>query len=211
MAFSSVRQQDRDDSSVDVVITASVEGSYATRGVFPEFRLRLAHWKVSAAAAGFTVSLDVAREILADAESMLARSGELPRGLPKAFGSLAEKLRRSITEAARRGLWECCTVPEVVQRQTNASSALPTGTRALHFVDADEYGVEVEIIKPIDTYTVEEREGMFVDEDGSRLSMRPGYVVREVLTGKQFFTRAGELTDLACRPSHLRLVGVSER
>lgn len=193
------------DSTLDTRITPVIEREFKRRGIFTELRLENAIRIINGATGVYRVSVDLAREILADAEAQ-NRNGDLPRGLPVAYGSLARNITASLKQEARRGLIDDPGIEEVQRRQAAASARFEVGDRAIYFRDSEEYGREATIVEGYQMYTVQTEDGPYIARDEKRVDYRRGYIIK--LKGKDdmFFAHAYELTRDDCKPSHLRLV-----
>lgn len=178
-----------------VWLSATVLADYADRGAFPGLRLDKPHNRAGTWAL-FSVPIDFAHEVLADAEQRKheLRSG---RGLFQAYRSLAEKLAREldrvegVTEAPDRLVWDA---------EMKAFNCHPVGTQLL-----DDDGEVVTIASAYSARSVQTEAGEFRSpKSGRRVSYRYGYTAKR---GEQeFFYAAGDLYDRDGAVTHLRLV-----
>lgn len=192
-------------SEITVSITPVIEREFERRSVFTELRLENACRIVNGATGWHRVSLERAREILADAEAQNQKRG-LPRGVPVAYGSLVRQIADSLKYEARRGLIEDPGIVEVKRRQAAASASLTVGNRVIYFRDGDEYGQEATIAGDYQMYSVYDDAGPYINRDDRRIAYQYGYIIKIKGSDQTFFVRAYQLTRDDCKPSHLRLV-----
>lgn len=190
---------------ISIRISHVVEREYVRRRVFPELRLDNAHRILTGATGVHRVSVERAREILADAEAQMRSSG-IRRGLPLAYGALARNVANSLRQEIRRGLIEDPGMAGAQRLQIDASACLHVGDHVLYFRDNDEYGHEATVVEEYRMYPVTSDDGPYIDRDDERLEYRRGYIIRLKGDDYQFFVPAYRLTRDGCKPSHLRMV-----
>lgn len=187
-------------------ISPVIEREFDHRGVFPELRLANAHRIINGATGVYCVSIERAREVLADAE-VQNRNRDLRRGLPVAYGALARNITDSLKQESRRGLVDDPGMAEAQRRQVAASACFSVGDNVLYFVGhRDEYGREATIVGEYQLYSVLDNTGPYISRDGLRRSYRPGYAIRIKGSDSASFAAAYQLTRHDCKPSQLRLI-----
>jgi hypothetical protein len=195
-----------DEAVVSIVVTDLVEADYEKRGVFPELRRRLTNWYPAPKAGGFWVPVSLAVQISSDATAQHISCVKQPK-LAEAYMSLMLDTVRAIRQKREGYGWKDPGRDEVVARVNAASACWDVGDVAVHFGNELDSGAVVEIVYGYGYSTVITEHGHFVSKDGGEtIEHRPGYIVRERDTGRQYFTTAGNLTTEECKPSHLRLV-----
>lgn len=190
---------------IRVDITATMEREFQRRNMFPEMRLQNALGIINGSTGVYSVSAAHAREILEDAKAMRQKAAELPRGVPKSYTALVEKLTTALRQEARRGTWDLPSVDEMKRRLSESFARFDVGDRCLYFRDeSEEYGVKVKIVQGLDLYQVRVEGGHFIGEHG-RFEFLMGYVIQEDGC-EPFFCPPYQLTRDDCKPSYLRLV-----
>jgi hypothetical protein len=193
---------------VTVEITPTMEREFMRRGMFPELRLENAVRIINSATGVHRVTQARAAEVLVDADALRQwpASAELPRGVANAYSALARKLKETLRQEARRGLWDDPGFDEARRRLSDSPARFSVGDECLFFHDDDEYGHKVKIIGGFDTYFVDCMDGHFVRADGQRGEYRYGYRVTFEGDPTAYIVNAGQLTGADCKPSHIRLV-----
>lgn len=191
--------------SVIVHVSPVIERDFKRRDVFPELRLENASRVINGATGVHRVSLDRAREIVADAQAQLDSRG-LPRGLPVAYSSLVCNTKDALRAEARRGLIDDPGMEEAQRQQVAASACFSVGERVLYFDPRDEYGFEATIAGEYRMRCVLSDDGSYITRDDQRIEYRPGYVIKLKGADIASFAPAYALTRDDCKPSHLRLV-----
>lgn len=189
---------------VDVNISATIERDYRRRNVFPALRLENTPRFINATGV-HSVSIVEAETILKDAE---AQRGDrsLPRGTPKAFSSLVEKLTAAIKSA--KGLWDDPGIEEMRQRLQESPAQFRVGEQVRYWsewTDDERDGALLEIIEGYALYRVIDKDGAFTDKDAGRASYQWGYAARD-RDGETTFYAAYNLQRLDYKRGHLRLV-----
>ena len=192
---------------IKVEITAVIEREFKRRDIFPELRLGTVT-RINGATRVHIVTLDRAREILADAETQ-NRNREHPRGIPKAYGSLAGNIERALKEEARRGVFDDPGIDVAMERLAQSVVRFDVGDKAFcSFDDYDEDWCEARIVGGYRFYGFNSENGAYVRSDGTRFEYRFGYLIQldDMLDTQKFFAPAHRLTDADGKPTHLRLV-----
>lgn len=192
-------------TTLTIRISPVIEREFERRGVFPELRLANACRIINGATGVHRVSVERAREVLADAEAQ-SRNHDLLRGLPVAYRSLARNISGSLKQELRRGLIDDPGMAEVQRLQAAASACFAVSDRVLYFRDDDEYGREATIVEGYRMYSVTADDGPYITRDDKRLEYRYGYAIKLKRSDYCFFAPAYRLTRHDCKPSHLRLV-----
>lgn len=199
-----VHPKGRDEEAhLAVQITPTIEREYRRRDVFPTLRTEFAQTFVNGGTGVYEVSISQAEAILSDAKEQRGNR-LLPRGLPKAFTALVQRLEPALKSA--KGLWDDPGHDEAERRILDSSARFSVGQKVLYFPDGEDYGSEVVIAKPYGLYSVLRDEGHYVQTEGTRVDYCYGYVVREPRDERTWFVRPYQLTLDDCRPAHLRLV-----
>lgn len=193
------------DGTIVVCVTPAMEREYVRRGMFPELRLDKAERISNGATGVYRVSLGRAAELLADAQAMRQRAAELPKGIPKAYSSLARNLAEAIRVESRRDAWVDPGLEEGRRRLHDSPARFAVGEPCLYFRDeGTEYGAEATVVGGYDLYTV--LGGPYIDAEGERFSFMYGYLIALKGCKDTFICCAHQLTRDDCRPSHIRLV-----
>jgi len=196
-----------DGLTIDVNITPTIERDYRRRDVFPA--LRIEHTRRFINATGvYSVSIVEAEEILKDAEARLS-DRSLPRGTPKAFSSLAERLTAALKSAM--GLWDDPGMDVARQRLQDSPAQFRVGERVRYWsewIDDERDGALLEIVDAFALQLVAPCEnGEYVDKDGVRIAYRWGYGARPSGGDTEtIFYPAYKLQRLDYKRGHLRLV-----
>lgn len=193
------------EPEINVWISPLIEREFKRRDVFQELRLENAHRIKSGATGVYLVSVDRARELLADAESHRYNRDQ-PRGLSAAYTALFKNITRALREEACRGAEDDPGMAEVKRRRIAASACFRVGDRVLYFGDDEEYGEKAVIVEGYGMYPVADDDGPYIDSHGDRLAYRYGYSIRVIGQSGSFFATAYDLTRNDRKPSHLRLV-----
>lgn len=186
-------------------ISPVIEREFIRRDVFPELRLEKAYSVIRGATGVHLVSVERAREVLADAHAQ-HRIPDLPRGLSVAYRSLVRNITDALMEEARRGLIDDPGMGEVQRQQALSSACFAIGDSVLYFRDDDEYGREAIIVDGYRMYSVTGDDGPYITKEGKRLEYRYGYAIKLKNSDSRFFVPAYKLTRDDCKPSHLSLV-----
>lgn len=192
-------------SHVDVQVSPVIAADFEKRQVFPELlrpaeafdRINYSHV--------YRVTVDYAEKVLEDAQER-RQDRTLPKGMPRAFTVLIERLHDDIQRA--KGLWRDPGLPEVMRRHDLELACFAPGEKARLWLSADndQNGDVVTITEGYGMRGVlDENEGEYIKSDGRRLQYRPGYTYRRA-DGRTFFGPAGELQTMDYKPGHLRLV-----
>ena len=190
---------DGGDAKILVRISPVIEREYMRRNAFVELRIDRA-----LGATGFhELSLARARDVLADAEAQ-RRNRDLPRGIPKAYSSLASNLEECIKQEERRGLFDDPGREVARLRMAESPARLEVGDHVLYFDDDSEYGRKVVVVRGYDLYAPTTKNGHFIGANGRRFEYRYGYSVQE--GDQQYFAEPNQLTREDCKLTHLRLV-----
>jgi len=202
---------------IAVKISAVIESEFKRRSIFPALRLERAYFR-DGSTGTHRVSVEQARELLADAKAMRPQGRSLPRGVPAAYSVLAknvaqalaeEEARQAAADDAERGARQAAADDpgrdEALKRMTVSPACFSVGDKALFFSAGAERGVEVTVVRGYGLHTVRDPAGPYVSRSsGKRINYLLGYVVAR--SGDSWFCRAFDLTRGDCRPSHLCLV-----
>lgn len=198
------------ESHINVLISPVIEREYKRRDKFPSLRLENAAHIQNGASGLYKVSIECAKELLADAQAMQMRSRELPRGIPAAYSALARNIGAKLKAEARRGLWDDPGIAEAKCRMQDTPACFKVGDFALNFGRNDEYGTQVVVVRGYELSPVRADDGAYLTDDGERINYMYGYVVKHEKSGDTWFAKPCELTRGDCKPTHLRLVSHEE-
>lgn len=190
-------------STVEIWITPVVEREFKRREVFPLLRSENAARFVNGATAVHFVPIDVAEAVLQDAEQQ-RRNRQLPRGLPVAFSSLAQRLTPAIKHA--KGLWDDPGIAEALRRAEEDFARFEVGDAARYWSEHVGDPIDGERVVITGAYTlrtVPSKKGVYVDRNGERINYRWGYLAR--LGGREYFVPAYQLQRLDYSCGHLQL------
>lgn len=202
-------------STVEVRITPTIERDYRRRGVFPTLRIENTSRFWNSATGIYAVSPKDAEEILKDAEVQQSKGSELPRGTPKAYSSLVEKLAPAVKRA--KGLWDDPGREVVVERSQQDLAHFLPGQKAKYwspFVDGGYDGETVEIVGGYSFRRVAvdpendalKNYGHYIDEKDGLVCYRWGYSVKFASKEHLIFLPPYMLQTLDDKCSYLRLV-----
>ena len=198
------------DTYITVLISPVMEREFKRRDIFPELRLETAVRIQNGATGVHKVSVERAKELLADAQAMgmYDRAAPLPRGIPVAYSALVRNIGATLKQEARRGLWDDPGMDEMKKRAAQSPARFDVGDTALYFDDDDEeYGTQVSVVEAYGLYAVLNEAGAYLSAaNGKRINYQSGYVVKRKGAENTFFVLACQLTRDDCQPSHLRLV-----
>lgn len=190
--------------TVRVNITPTVERDYERRNVFPSLRLKNTTLFINCTGI-HSVSIEEAEEILKDARTQW-KDRTLQRGTTKAFSSLIDRLTDEINHA--KGLWDDPGIEVARQRMQESPAQFQVGETVRYYspwIDDDDDGMKLTIVKGYGLYRVLTDDGEFVAREGGRVAYRLGYVVL-MPDGKTSFHLPHELQRIDYKRGHLRLV-----
>ena len=194
------------DTYFTVLISPVMEREFKRRDIFPELRLETAVRIQNGATGVHKVSVERAKEVLADAQAMEAHNRDLPRGIPVAYGALERNLTASLKQEARRGIWDDPGMDEMRNRAAQSPACFDVGDAVLYFSDDAEYGQKATIVGGYEMYSVTCEDGPYMDSKGQRLEYKRGYAIKCNGSDHRFFCPAHCLTGDDCEPAYLRLV-----
>lgn len=197
---------DASASTITVLVSPVIEREFKRRDVFAELRLETAARIQNGATGVHEVSIDRAKELLADAQAMQAHNRELPRGIPAAYSALVRNISASLKQEARRGIWDDPGMDEIKKRAAQSPACFDVGDAVLYFCDDAEYGQKATIVGGYDMYAVTGDDGPFIDGKGQRLEYKRGYAIKCNGSDHRFFCPAHCLTRDDCKPAYLCLV-----
>lgn len=191
-------------TQVEILITRVIAADFAARQVFPELlRTSEAIDRVSYSHV-YRVPIEYAEKVLEDAEDRRS-DRTLPKGMPKAFAALIERLRDDIRRA--KGLWRDPGWQVAAERRNAELARFHVGDTVRYwspYVDDDRDGQLMTVIEGYSLKFVQAERGEYVTPSGVRVTYVPGYAVRDA-KGKEFIALAGELQTIDYKRGHLRL------
>lgn len=203
--MANIQQHRPGEATIDVRISPTIERDYGRRDVFTSLRLENTRRFLNGTGI-HTVSMGVAEEVLKDADTQ-RKDSSLPRGTPKAFASLAEKLTAAIRTA--KGLWEDPGFDTAKERLIESPAQFGEGEWVRfrsEWIDDEDDGTRLQITRGFALHRITPcPDGEFVDDDGTRISYRWGYVARTA-DGDEGFYEPYLLQSLDYVRGHLRLV-----
>lgn len=184
-----------DESRIILRISPAIESEFKRRGVFPELRRESAARVFNGTTGIHPVSVERAREILADVQAQRGVSG-LPRGMAIAYAHLDGQIRASLRQAKPDDPPQDGpgTAEEAQRFQVAASACLPVGER-----------IFCSWFKRIVTITEGYGIHQAVTDDGN-INYRLGYAVTLPDSDTIYRVPAYALVRDDGKPTHLRLV-----
>ena len=205
-------------------ISPTIERNYVARGVFPELRGEHSDRPHRAPKIGavYTVPQARVKELLADAQEQV-RSGNLPKGSPKAFCTLIRDLERDLKPQDFKPQPKLAkvtghTIPrppspapaleDLERLYESLSAALRIGDKVRYLPFPDSEGEPAVVSEGYGYSGVIDDDGEHTLE-GHRVSIRQGYKIKyrgRAGVTHEVFAAAHQLVSDGYAPSHMRMV-----
>lgn len=175
-----------DAPTIRVRISPVMEREFKRREIFPDLRLEVACRILNGATGDHEVSIERAKELLADARAMRDNSRELPRGVPVAYTALGRNIQQAL-----------CNIDEAMKRA--AQSPAPARPAAQASAQILRLVPRRPAEREVSAHTIEVLQNLLLGAmRGEYVGL--AYAVR-VSNGRYFVDTAGECAE---DPTHAR-------